>query len=107
MNEVDNIATKRNEMVSVAKAMLSGKMHLIEGVRQICSLRFDVNDPENVVFLVIRGIDSETDHFPLGSVRSYCNSDYLHEMDIEIGNYLENARADILKSCQEIIRVFS
>lgn len=101
------LESKRAELIVVANAMLDGKMDLIEGVRKICSLRFAVGDPENDVFMPIRAIESETDHFPLGEVRSRCAADYLRQMDAEMQRYLSDARQDILDACKEIIRIFS
>jgi hypothetical protein len=73
----------------------------------ICSLRFAVGDPDNDVFMPIRAIESETDHFPLEEVRSRCAPDYLRRIDAEMQRYLSDARQDILDACKEIIRVFS
>lgn len=99
--------SKRAELIAVANAMLDGKMDLIEGARKICSLRFAVGDPDNDVFMPIRAIESETDHFPLGEMRSRCAADYLRRTDAEMRRYLLDAQQDILKACNEIIRVFS
>lgn len=95
------------ELVATAESMLRGEMHLIEGCRRICSLRHKLDDPDNAVFLPIRGIESETDGFPLGKVRSTCAPDYLRRMDGEMERYLAGAREDILSDCREIIRVYS
>lgn len=101
------LESKRAELIAVANAMLDGKMDLIEGVRKICSLRFAVGDPDNDVFMPIRAIESETDHSPLGEMRSRCAPDYLRRMDAEMQRYLSDARQDILEACKEIIRIFS
>jgi len=107
MEQAEHLALKRRELVDVAKGMLAGEVHLIEGVRRICSLRFDVGDPENEVFLPIRGIESETDTFPLGTMRSSCSQEYLQRMDAEMEDYLAEAKADILRASEEIVRIFS
>lgn len=87
--------------------MLAGDVNLIEGVRKMCSLRFATGDPENDVFMPLRAIDSETDHYPLGEMRVRCADDYLRRMDAEMENYLEEAKQDILNACRDIIRVYS
>lgn len=97
----------KKELIKVVNAMLSEKIDLIEGVRKICSLRFDIGDPENVIFYVIRGIDSETDTFPLGDVRSNWDFDALARIDKEIDNYLSENKKDILESCREILKTYS
>lgn|SRR5690554_2811039 len=98
---------KRAELVRVARAMLDDKINLIEGVRRICSLRFEVNDPENEAFFIIRAIDSETDHYPLGEIRSRCSSEYLIRIDSEMDDYLEASREYLVDACIQIIKRFS
>jgi hypothetical protein len=60
------VALNRLELVGIATAMLNGEKDLLEGIREICSLRHAIGDAENRVFRVIRAAESETDHFPLG-----------------------------------------
>lgn len=107
MDQAERIASKRRELVAVANSMLTGELDLVEGVRRICSLRFAVEDPENEVFLPIRGIESETDVFPIGAMRSNCSQEYLQRMDAEMQRYLTGAKVDILQACQEIVKAFS
>jgi len=107
MDQTEQVAEKRRELVAVANSMLAGEMNLIDGVRQICALRFAVEDPENEVFLAIRGVESETDTFPLGSMRANCSLGYLERMDSEMQRYLSEAQGDILQACQEIVKTFS
>ena len=106
MNLEDEKA-KKAELVGVAKAMLQGEVHLIKGCRRLCSLRDKIDDSENRVFLPIEGIESDTDHFPLGKLREQCAPEYLKRMDEEMERYLADAREDILNACREIVRVFS
>jgi len=107
MEHTENLASKRHELVTVAEAMLAGEANLLEGVRRICALRFAVEDPENEVFLAVRAIDSETDHFPLGAMRATCSPEYLKRADGEMQAYLADARGAILQACREIVRVLS
>lgn len=107
MGDIEYKKSKQLELTRVAHDMINGKMHLIEGVRKICSLRHAVDDPDNDVFMPIEAIDSETDHFPLGEMRSHCALEYLKRADAETERYLDDARKDILKACEEIIHVFS
>ena len=97
---------KRLELVRVAHEMLEARMDLIEGVRRICGLRHQVGDPDNPVFMPIRAIDSETDHFPIGQMREGCDAEYLQRVDIEMNSYLEQAREDLRSACREIILSF-
>jgi hypothetical protein len=107
MEHPENLASKRHELVAMAEAMLAGEADLLEGARRICALRFAVEDPENEVFLALRAIDSETDHFPLGAMRPTSSPEYLKRADGEMQAYLVNAREDILQACREIVKAFS
>ncbi|RWX49961.1 hypothetical protein VU01_14202 [Candidatus Electrothrix marina] len=107
MSLIEKRELKRTALVQLANDMVNGKIHLIEGVRKICSLRHAVGDPDNDVFMPIRAIDSETDHFPLGTTRHHCAGEYLERIDMEMDFYLDDAKQDILNACNEIIKVFS
>ncbi|MBU0944258.1 MAG: DUF2489 domain-containing protein [Proteobacteria bacterium] len=107
MNLIGKRTSERAELVSVANDIINGQIHLIEGVRKICSLRHTVDDPDNSVFMPIRAIESETDHFPLGEIRSRCAVEYLERIDAEMKDYLDEAKQDILDACNEIINTFS
>ncbi len=48
--------------------------------------------------LGIRGIESETDRFPLGIVGDNSSPDYLRPMDAEMERYLAETREDILEA---------
>lgn len=101
------ILDRRFQLVAVATAMLEERLNLIEGIREICVLRHHVNDPENKVFITIRAIESETDHFPIGKMRDYCEANYLQQIDAERDQYLAGARRNILLACEKIVQVFS
>ena len=107
MGGVNETNVKRSELVAVARAMLDGKMNLIEGVRKITALRHDVGNPDDEIFMPLRGIESETQHFLLGSVRALAAPGYLSQLDEEMKLYLEDATNDIMAACREIVRVYS
>jgi hypothetical protein len=107
MQQIDNLELKRRELVNTAQLMLTGEMNLLEGTRCICELRFSVGDPENEVFLPIRAVDSETDHFPLGAIRASCSPEYLMRADDEMQTYLNDMSKDILQACSKMVEAFS
>ena len=106
-DQLDLVSNQRHELVAVASGVLAGNVNLIEGVRRICALRVAIDDPENEVFFSIRAIESDTDSFPLGSMRSNYSEDYLKRVDVEMDRYLADARDDIWQACREIVRTFS
>ena len=97
---------KINELIRTAKQMVNDELDLISGVRKICKLRFDVGDPDNPIFMPIRAIESETDHFPVGGIRSQWGIDSLARVDVEMKNFLSDAKVDIINSCSELIQYF-
>ena len=97
------VALNRAELVTVATAMIRGEKDLLEGVREICSLRHAIGDSENRLFHPIRAVDSETDHFPLGAVRGQWSPEQLYRLDAEKERYLVEARADIVDACRAIV----
>jgi hypothetical protein len=100
------LSPKKAELIGLAKKMLEGEIDLIEGVRRINALRFEVGEPDSEPFMAIRAVDSETDHFPLGSVRERYSPEALRRVDVEMENYLLEASEDIRRACDQIIRVF-
>ncbi len=97
----------RAELLNVARAMVVGRMHLIEGVRRLSALRYDVGNPDDEVFHPIIATDDDTLSFPLGGVRAHWSSEALERSDRELDEYLTSARKDILEACEKIIRKFS
>lgn len=107
MQNTETFESTRRELVAVAESMLAGETNLLEGVRRVCALRFTVEDPQDEVFMSIRAIDSETDHWPLGTTRATCSEEYLIRSDREIRDYLVDARDDILQACRRIVKAYS
>lgn len=106
-NQHDLLLVRRRELLEVANGMLCNEVHLLEGIRRICDLRFAIDDPDNQVFYAIRALESETDIFPLGAVRVNYSDDFLKQADARLASYLEDASEDIVTACNEIIRAFS
>lgn len=87
--------------------MLSRDMNPVEGARRINELRYRSRDPENSVFLPIRGFESETDDYPIGSVREQFAAEYLTGLDQQVNDYIDRSRAELDEACRNIIREFS
>lgn len=103
----DREPTGQLKLVELAASMLRDEINLIEGVRRICVLRFATGDPDDEVFLSIRSIDSQTDEFPIGAMRSNCSIEYLTRADEEMKHFLNETRDDIFRACSEIVNKFS
>ena len=107
MQSSDYRSAKRIELLAVANAILYEQINLLDGVRKINVLRYEIGDAENEVFLPIQGIDSETDNFPLGAARRNWAADSLEKVDAEMESYLLEVKKNIFQSCLEIVQVFS
>ncbi len=106
MNHVEFVESKKREIVAVSKSILAGDMDMIEGVRKICALRTLLDKSEDEIFISIRAIDSETDHFPGPNQRNLWATESLQRLDSELNEYLASAGGDILEACREIIAAF-
>jgi len=107
MNRADFVKRKRQELVGVARAMLDGRMDLIEGCRRILALRFQVNGSDDEAFVPFQGFDSQTDHLPKGDARNRFAPELLERFDAEEEEFLEAAKTEILRSCQDIVGRFA
>ena len=87
---------KRLELTHVAMAIINGEMDLIVGARRICGLRYELGDPDDEVFLPIRGFESETDNFPVGEERERYGDEYLKRLDYEAARYVAEAKDSVI-----------
>ena len=101
------VKSKVKEIVDVAASMIDGTVDLIEGCRRITALRYDAEISDDEIFDSIVAVESETDHFPLGTQREYCNNEYLTRVDEEKQNYLMATSRDIINICRQIIDKYS
>ena len=81
-----------------------GKPGVLEAVRALVSLAHTdaVSDVEDRKLII--GIESETDHLPVGEVRNLWASSALNEKDVEIARAEELYRADFLEMCRRIVQ---
>lgn len=75
----------RLRVVETAQAMLDGQLSFLIGSRRLAALRHETGGcTDDADFLVFVAIDSETDEFPLGSVREHWAADALARLEPEI-----------------------
>jgi hypothetical protein len=65
------------------EALLGARIGVVEASRIVSASRFTLRQENNPLFMPFVGIDSETDQFPLGSVREAWASDALARYDQE------------------------
>lgn len=97
----------RAEVTRTASGILDGSIDLITGARQLASLSHKVyadRDPDFVAFI---GIDSETDVFPLGTVRQYWNPDALAKYDLERERAEQQYRPRALECARRLLTKYA
>jgi hypothetical protein len=96
--------TSKARAIETANEMLSGRIGAIEAARILCPL---LHQDSTIVSQsdsnTIIGIDSETDHLPVGWVRKHWHPDFLPEKDHEIA-HCENLYRDKVRAiCERIL----
>ena len=88
----------------IAQSVLDGRTTVLEAVRALVSLAHTdaVADVEDRRFII--GIESETDHLPVGEVRALWASSALKKKDVEIARAEELYRSDFLETCRRIVQ---
>jgi len=102
-----NDSEAKKEILYIAQEMLKGSIDLIIGCRLIKSLRHQTNISDNEIFVPFIGIDSQTDHYPLGKVRELCDPDYLARVDKEISDFLAFTSEYIRDACRDLIKTLT
>lgn len=87
----------------LSSEILTGRLRILEGVRALVSLAHtDAIENQEDRNLII-GIDSETDHLPIGAVRDYWSEDALRDKDVEIARYEQRCEDQIFQVCRRIV----
>jgi hypothetical protein len=90
--------------IDVARRLISGKVGVIEGCRELSSLKYAFGDSFTQDFRPFVAIDSETDHLPVGTVRREWNPNALARKDNEIAKCEELYRPQVIEDCERPIK---
>jgi len=96
----------RAKVVAVARSILAGEVGIVAGARQFGRVTHRVgvgSDPDFIFFI---GVDSETDHLPLGDVRQHWNPDALLAKDAELADYETRVRERAFAACRSLIEKY-
>jgi hypothetical protein len=100
--------TAKEKMVILAQQIIDGSMDIIDGCRRMTYLNIEEKiRNEDTDFLTLRGIESETDEFPIGEVRKHYHKRSLEKLDKELNEYIEQVRPTLLKACKNLISKYS
>ncbi|AFZ00772.1 hypothetical protein [Calothrix sp. PCC 6303] len=91
------------KIIEVATKIINDDIDLLYGCRTLVNLERYLEDSPNE-FLILRGIDSETDIFPIDQTeRKQWNPDKLLELDKEKSEYIALVKNQIIEACKTII----
>jgi hypothetical protein len=94
------------KVVVAAQSILSGELGIVAGARQLCGLAHQVGADRDPAFTIFIGIDSESDHLPIGEVRQRWNPDALLAKDAELADYESRVRERAFESCRSLIKKY-
>ena len=92
--------TENKRIAILAQQIIDGSIGIIEGCRRMTSLKIKQKVRDDEDFLTIRGIDSQTDEFPIGDVRKHYHKASIEKLDKELSEYLEQTKPVIFEACK-------
>jgi len=105
-NQISTVEQQRKVMAGVAHQILDGKIGIVAGARELVRLRFPSRAESDEDILVFVGIDSETDHLPLGEIRRLWNREVLKIKDEELMRYEVQVKERAFNACKNLIAKF-
>jgi|SRR5579862_8243238 len=93
-----------HQIAEAARDLLGGSVSVTEAARRIIGPAYELGSALEEPFKTFLGIDSETDAFPLGTVRERWSPGALQRQDADRERYETIVRDRALKACREILR---
>jgi hypothetical protein len=97
----------QTQIAVVAEGMLSGKVGLVDGCRQLMKLSNRLDENSEGLFIPIVAVESETDDLPLGEARSVWSAEALARKDAEASTYLCQVREVVLEACEVLVKRYA
>ena len=105
LNE-EHRSTLIKECLTTCKSVIDGGTGIVEGSRILYSLGRDLGLQHDPTFISFLGVDSQSDHFPIGPVRDQWAADALAREDRSREEFENDFRESIIADCQKVIRMF-
>lgn len=107
MNESESLM--RSQLVSLAQAMLNGKLPFLEGAVQVLAIKSRLSGvaDRDSDFDAFVAIQSETDHLPLEAQRPLWSPTALAELEPELRRAEEWAKSFAPSACWNLIARFN
>jgi hypothetical protein len=95
----------RQQIARVAAQMVAGEVELLEGCREIVSLRSSLKEPElyDPDLLAMVGVESELDDVPTGAARALWDTEALTDKDRKKDRYLQSVRDSLIDNCLALV----
>ena len=104
----EDIEKKRRRAAFVARGMLDGSIHYLEGAIELSSLRLGVGLPEDDKdFMAFVVVSSETDNLPIGAPRQHWSQEALDRHEPKIQQSIKWAKEFSLSKCKSIVARFN
>lgn len=107
MTHEEYVDMQRAAVVKIAQGMLDGSIPYLEGAIKLCSLRHEVDVPEDDEdFMAFVLVASETDHLPIGVQRQHWSEQSLARHEPEIQKSTLWAKNVSLSECKSLVERF-
>ena len=90
-------------VVGIAHGILNGNVGVVEGSRMLLTIQRAAGAEGDADFLFFVGVNSQTDHLPVGDVRRHWSADALRLKDAELHEFEAQVRARALEVCRKLV----
>lgn len=95
------------DVVKICRAVIDGDIGVIAASRKLRDLHYQMFQDVDDDFRIFIGIESETDHLPVGDERQYWGDAILSEKDKEMAEYEDKKMEVVIESCKKLIDRFT
>jgi hypothetical protein len=99
MGHPEFIAVQWKSLADTLEAFQSGRLGVTEASRKVVAIRDALGELSNPLFIPFIAVESETDAFPLGEVRSRWSVQALSRMDAERESAEAFYRPQLIEAC--------
>lgn len=103
----DHILALQRDVVEICQSVIKGSTGVIAASRKLKDLHYQMFQNVDDDFHIFIGIESETDHLPVGDERQYWDVTVLSEKDKEIAEYEDKVIKVVVESCKKLIDRFA
>jgi hypothetical protein len=97
-------ANEWKSLIEVLSDLLASRLGATEACRKVVALRHVLGEESNELFLPFVGVESETDTFPLGEVRSRWSLSALDREDAERTQYEQLCRPSLVEASEKLLQ---